>query len=169
MPLAFLCGLGLLEAKAPGILSVAYYALLLWSLRGCSWLGGWAGRFYWGAFGLVCAHMALVAALVGLTHQHEADGFNPDRLMVGVLATIFGVYVCASWAGCALAQRLGRVGEAWIQFLCPGLLVLSIVGEVGPLGIVAFAGQGLHALFLAFRALPQQSVEEGHPGLNPSA
>ncbi|MBX3166461.1 MAG: hypothetical protein KF760_03575 [Candidatus Eremiobacteraeota bacterium] len=168
LPVAFVCGLGLLEHRPFSLFAILYYGLLL----SCSWnlrrLGGWAGRWYLLAFAVTCLHLSGVGGLV-LSHDPDVYWRGKDQLMALVLLTILGVYLAATWAGSALAFRLKRPWEGVLQILCPILMLLGSGSRVGgPIFLLAFGGQAVHALLLSLKLIKQDETEELHIGLSPA-
>lgn len=167
LPVAFGCGLGLLKHQWFAIFTILYYALLLactWNLRR---LGGWVGRWYLLAFAITCLHLSGVA---GMLLKNAPDPFwhGQDQLFGLVLLTIPGVYVAATWAGSALAFRLGRPWQGVLQLLCP-VVLFGLAGCLGStVVLLAFGGQAVHALVLTLKLVHAVENEECHIGLSPS-
>lgn len=134
------------------LISAAYYALLISSLRDCGKVGGWAGRFYQLALLSVVLHMIPACFLFGGPAHWQ------DLAFAGVLLTMFAVYACCSLAGAAMAKRNGKWIQVGSQLFWPvSLLAIPILGPhltvaSAPLlilPVIGFGIQGLQALFLA--------------------
>lgn len=169
LPVAFVCGLGLVEHRPFAIFAVLYYALLLactWNLRR---LGGWAGRWYLLAFAVTCLHLSGVGGMMLDGGTNEGPWGGSDAFFGVVLFTIFGVYVAATWAASALAFRQERTLEGVLQLLAPIALVLGMGTHLGvPIVLLAFGGQAVDALILSLKLVTHAENEDSHIGLSPS-
>lgn len=121
----------------------AYYALLLDTLFKCSRGGGWAGRFYLLAMAVVCVNLIPFAMLAS-----EASSQFIDPLEA-LFLTIYGVYVCCSLAGAALACRNRLWVQAIMQLLWPVVFWLPrLYPELYLVSVFAFGLQGFQAMLL---------------------
>lgn len=136
---------GLCYLPVAALVCAAYYVLLLWSLRGCRRVGGWAGRFYQLAGIVVCVH--LIPATLLLTGHKSWE----DPAFAGVLLTMFAVYACCSLAGAAMALRNGKWIQALGQIMWPTSVFAFpyLPGIISLVPILGFGIQGVHALLLA--------------------
>ncbi|MBS2038282.1 hypothetical protein JST97_25080 [bacterium] len=158
LPVAFYCGMGLLDGRPYGIFSFLYYILLLGSLWKSRRCGGWPAVWYTLAYALTWIHLLGVAGLLLGQDRTLPPGVN-DLLFGLMLLTIPGVFVAACLAGAALAFRQNRPAEAIMQLGAPLLMASSVVLGSVPI-LLGFFGQGLHALSLSIRMRASAGNEE---------
>lgn len=158
LPVAFFCGMGLLDGQPFGLVAMLYYGLLLASLWGLRRLGGWASAWYSVAMGITLIHLIGVGGLVLNQRWKLASGLE-DTLFGMTFLTIPAVFLTACLAGAALALRQKKPGEAMVQLGFACLLGTGVLLGSAPI-VIGFFGQGLHALSLSVRLLTQVSPNE---------
>lgn len=153
LPVAFFCGMGLLDGRPIGLVALLYYGLLLASLWACRRLGGWASAWYSLAVAITLVHLIGVSGF--LLNQHWKLASSLEDVLFGIVfLTIPGVFLAACLAGAALAFSQKRQAEAIVQLAAPFMLGTGVLFGSVPM-VIAFFGQGLHALSLSLRFLDQ--------------